>query len=527
LTVVVLGPAAPERTVESVLRSARAAGVEPELLRLAGGAPDIPLFPLPDAYAKHRALRLSSTPLVAYVRAGAVVDPGWVSAVLSALHAGASAMAAGPVLPVEEADAGADALATALARRLARATGPLLNTAVRRERALEAGGFVAMSWQPRDAGAEDLLLLARLLRRGARGAWCRGMAVSDAAAGPQESSRRARGRVLGRAVRRAGLPAGRAAVAALRSLPAGEAAPVAAAAAAAAGLADDRARSPLAPLERLPPGIRAAAGGSLRPLPPSPAPKTHLMYAAGSGRILHLYVDPSARLRAALADREAIRASSGLAGIPALHAVAQETDAIWTVEDRLVGSMPGRTAPAAWFPAVAEWAVRLAQPAGPSVAAAPGWHATWDAFAAASPARAESLRAALEPAEALPAVHMHGDLQRRNVLLGSAGVGVIDWEGAWHAGIPGLDLVFLALLARGDRPDPRVIEALLQGRDPAFGRLRDGLRRVGVAPEAERSALLMMLVTWAVGEQRRFARSGRRGTGPFAVLLARFAHRLA
>jgi aminoglycoside phosphotransferase (APT) family kinase protein len=123
---------------------------------------------------------------------------------------------------------------------------------------------------------------------------------------------------------------------------------------------------------------------------------------------------------------------------------------------------------------------------------------------------------------------MHGDLQRRNILLTPSGVGVVDWEGAWLHGIPGLDLVFLALLAHRDRPDPTIIDRLLRDRDPPFGALKSPLARLGLPGDTLRPALLAMLGTWALGEDRRLQRTraavARR---PYRDLLLSFTARLA
>jgi aminoglycoside phosphotransferase (APT) family kinase protein len=136
---------------------------------------------------------------------------------------------------------------------------------------------------------------------------------------------------------------------------------------------------------------------------------------------------------------------------------------------------------------------------------------------------------ALERAGRLPSAHMHGDFQRRNVLLAGPRVSVVDWEGAWLHGLPGLDLVFLALLARGDVPDADVISAVLAGADPPFGPLSRYLSLVGVSGATLRPALFAMLGSWMLGEERRLRRSlaTPSSTRLYQQLVLSFASRLS
>ena len=98
---------------------------------------------------------------------------------------------------------------------------------------------------------------------------------------------------------------------------------------------------------------------------------------------------------------------------------------------------------------------------------------------------------------------------------------MIDWEHAYREGLPGLDLLFRAVLARGDRPDPAVVASWAAGEEPAVGRLRDRLRRVGLDDDALRPALLVALVAWAAHEAERLAAPGflARGKPLFGELL--------
>jgi hypothetical protein len=140
--------------------------------------------------------------------------------------------------------------------------------------------------------------------------------------------------------------------------------------------------------------------------------------------------------------------------------------------------------------------------------------AAWKRHSEDVRARYRDLDAALAIVGSLPAVAMHGDLQRRNVLLDGDTVSAVDWEGAWLEGIPGLDLVFLALFATRDEPDLGLIARLARGADVPWG-LRGSLARLGIDDERLAASLAVMLATWALAEDRRRARLG--STPPTAV----------
>jgi len=139
-----------------------------------------------------------------------------------------------------------------------------------------------------------------------------------------------------------------------------------------------------------------------------------------------------------------------------------------------------------------------------------------------------SLERALTAVGRLPARHMHGDLQPKNVLATDGRLVAIDWEGAWLEGIPGLDVVFLALFAVADAPDLLLLQRLAEGADLASGGLRLALARLGVTAPTVPAALLVMLSTWAVAEDRRRSRLGSQPSAPlFQPLLAELGPRLA
>ena len=241
--------------------------------------------------------------------------------------------------------------------------------------------------------------------------------------------------------------------------------------------------------------------GPLAPLAASNPAKTHFLYSAGSELVVHLHVNPSERLKRSLAEREAIRERAG-SGVPALLRVVSGRDCLWAVEDRAAGATPPPERVHEWFPLASDWLMRMVDPVRTPLDRSAAWNGHAEDIRATYP----GLDRALALVGSLPAVAMHGDLQRRNLLLDGDAVSAVDWEGAWLEGIPGLDLVFLALFATGDEPDLGLIARLAGGAD-AWG-LRAWLERLGIDEQMLPTALVVMLATWALAEDRRRARLG-------------------
>ena len=287
------------------------------------------------------------------------------------------------------------------------------------------------------------------------------------------------------------------------------------------GLLGKRPWAPPDPPPELPDELRELP--RLAPLTASNPAKTHFLYTAGSELVVHLYVNPSRRLERSLAQREAIRERAH-GGVPALRGTTRGRDCLWVVEDRLRGAVPAVGRGSEWFPLVAEWLVGLGDPERTPLDRSGPWREHAAELRDGTP----GLDRALQVVGALPAVAMHGDLQRSNVLIDGATVGAVDWEGAWLEGIPGLDLVFLALFAAGSEPDFAVLEALATGGDGPYTALRPTLARLGVDDESLPAALLVMLATWALSEDRRRARLGSPPPRPaFRPMLDRLGPALA
>jgi hypothetical protein len=255
-----------------------------------------------------------------------------------------------------------------------------------------------------------------------------------------------------------------------------------------------------------PPEIRARLDAvDVVPLPAPDRPRPHLLYRAGPDRILHAYGSPLPTLRAALGSRAQIE----LRGVPRHDVVAEGRDSIWVLEERLRGEHPDRRTPGAWFDRVCAWALELAGPPGPRLGSQADWQGQVDAaLRACPPELRRDLAQAHDVVSALPAVRVHGDFSRKNVLLGEGGVGAVDWEDCALRGVPGRDVLLLAVGAGSDEPDADVIVRLARGENPTFGDLVGPLVQLGVAQSVRRDVLLTVLGGWAADEERRLSDPG-------------------
>lgn len=494
------------------------------------GARFLETFPGGLGNARNRGSAEARSSIVAFVDDDEVVDEGWAKGLIAAFGRAPSPDGLfGAVAPLDE-DGLAYCRFDGTDDRVFRGAGTPPwhvgtggNMAFRRDVLFEFGGFDPTFGRGAEAmAADETELVLRLLRCGKTLVWTPDMRVYHPTKSESErvASRMVYGRSMGRALRRhrRGPTAARYVV---------QLAHVAGGAVAgrdivrlreagvqlrgfAAGVLTPRTwLSPRRVLELAPPGIRRRLDGvRIEPLPAPDRPRPHLLYRVGSERILHAYGSPVAGLRRALEDRERIRSESGLDGIPQVDAIEPGLDSLWVLEGRLPGRHPRRPA-RAWFDRVGEWAVALAGPPGPQLRTTDDWGANTEAALRVCP---QGLRADLSRAHELvgelAAVRVHGDLSRKNVLVDGERVGAVDWEDCALHGVPGRDLAFLAVGARGAAPDANVIRRLVQDQDPPFGRLLEFLARVGVAHDVIRPVLLTILAGWAADEHRRLADLG-------------------
>jgi hypothetical protein len=272
-----------------------------------------------------------------------------------------------------------------------------------------------------------------------------------------------------------------------------------------------RPSSPEAALARAPEAVREAiCADQVDALEPLYRPDPHYMYRVGASRLLHLYVNPSPRLREGLALRERFRTAAAVHGIPQVHASAGCTDALWVLEDLLPGKEPRTEGVAGWYGTAARWALEFAGPAGSPVREGTWWSDEAAAAVAVSPPDLrEAVASALELLGGLPSRRLHGDFQRKNLLLDPGGrLGVVDWERAYEDGPPGLDLLFAAVMATGDWPDAELALTLADGRDPPWASVQQHLRAAGLDDADLRPYMLAAAAVWAADEHERLVRLG-------------------
>jgi hypothetical protein len=530
-----LGEERVAETVESVAASADAAGADVETIvvwQSAEPAPELDravilnVFPSGLAYARNRGLAAAQGELVAFVDDDEVVDPAWARGLLDAFaRAEAPAGVFGPIAPRDERglpycryDGGGSF------RLIQPETPPWRvgsggNMAFRRDALLAVGGFDPLFGAGSvSRSAEETELIHRLLESGRTLAWSPDPVVYHPSKTEAErlQSRFPYAFGLGKVVRRHRSPvlAARYGSEIARALTSGVRARDT------RRLRETRdtlrgftsavvlrasASSPFALLDRAPEAVAAALdGAAVEARELSYRPDPHFVYRVGGDRILHVYANPSARLRAGLAVRDALDRP----GIPKGLAEGREGDALWVLEEYLAGRPPQPDRVAEWFPSVAEWVLELGAGSGGMVRDGSWWA---DESGIALEAAREGLRpaveAALDTVGGLRGRPVHGDFQRKNVLLGER-LGVIDWEHAYEDGPPGLDVLFLATMARRDVPDAQLLRDLARGRDPEWAPLRGLLRRAGVGEEVFRPFLLAVLAVWAADEQARMGVAG-------------------
>ena len=483
------------------------------------------------ANARNRGLRAAAAPLVAFVDDDEIVDGGWVEAVVNAFDEDVAGVF-GPVAPRDDRGLPYCRYDGGGAARIfrGRSVPPWIvgtggNMAFRRETLLAVGGFDVLFGPGSVArSAEDTEVILRLLRSGHALLWTPDVVVyhptkTEAerlasrfpyAYGMGKIMRRHRDPVLtARYLKTIGEAAGRAA----RDRDRRRLREVASTARGfGAGVAFQGTPQSPDPLPREAPArVQAALDGArLEPREPAFRPDPHLIYFVGLDRLLHVYLNPTQRLRDGLAARERIRAQTALREIPELFALDETDDALWVLEERMRGHPPRADAVGTWFSIVAGWAARLAAGSAEPLRESAWWHENAEPSVAAAPA---ALRAAVKDAfdmvGELPARRLHGDFQPKNILFeGDTVGGVIDWEHAYEAGFPGLDILFGAVMARGWPPDARVVRLLARGKDPDWAPLVSLLAQAGLDAPDLRPPLLAALAAWAYDESVRIAAPG-------------------
>jgi len=355
LTVVVcsMGTAPLDRTLESLLASASAAGLGDEAAvevvvvwqgpvasaPVREGVRTIDVFPVGLSYARNRGLAAATAPLVAFVDDDEVVDAGWVRGLLDAFEAAPSAAAVfGEVAPLDASGIPYCVVTGDSPRAFRRPSTPPWvvgtggNMAFRRDVLLESGGFdTTLGAGAPGHSAEESDVIVRLLRSNHEAAWTPNAVVfhPTKTAAEHLASRRPYAHGLGVVARRrrdAGLAA-RYGLAAVQSWTIGartrDRRRCREAARTIAGFAEGlvagrRFASPDRFLARMPPEVAQALGGrTLRPGAATYGDDPEFRYDA-----------PEAAVRLVVGPRAADRAVDAPAGA----LVVVDRDATWIVE---------------------------------------------------------------------------------------------------------------------------------------------------------------------------------------------------
>jgi hypothetical protein len=533
-------------TVESVQAAASAAKIAVEVIvgwQSSDEPPALPgarvlhLLPVSLSYARNRGLEASRSRFVAFVDADEVVGDSWVAATLATLEGDARPKGCfGPIEPRPGEQGIPHCAFTGAEPRLIRGTsappwtvGSGGNMAFDRASLIALGGFdLLLGAGAIGLAAEDTDVIVGLLKRGATLAWSPEMTVFHPTKTEAErlASRFPYAFGLGRVVRRE--RSGELAVrqihslvlASIRALGKGNRRLLRENWAGWSGFLQGLLRrlpwvSPPKMIDFLPQALREDLGRRApSPLPAAFRPDPHFIYDCGDGRLLHAYVNPSDRLRSAIEDRDRISRETTASGIPKVLSSAAGIDSFWVIEERIPGTHPSPARAEEWLDPVAEWAVELGGALDVRLGDTPefvGRRA--ELLAGCSDRLRPALEGALDAVSDLPAAHVQGDLEAKNILLDSGRIAAIDWEAAQARGMPGIDLVFLVLTALDDPLDGSTVTAIASG-DAALFRHVERLERVGIGRDRLRPALLVMLALWAADERRRLAVIGRAGGEP-------------
>jgi hypothetical protein len=522
--------------IDAVRKSAEAAKLRVELVVASSdpalahlsdpGVRIVEVFPLESAYRRNRGLLQSHAPWVAFLENGQLPDETWAEAALDPFrsdHDVAAVIGLEPGVP-----SGTGGVSSAI-RPVRRCGG---NIVYDRAALLSLHGFRLFSNAPAGSAAPDVETVLRLRAQGRCVVTSADLAVALASNSPLHSPDFGVGHVLRRMHARNLIV--RYTAAAVKDVATRRRSERRDAARHArdlfSGLRSKTGQTAADyVLQHAPPTVMAALDGEDLSLLAAPRKaKLQFLYRAGP-RVLHLYVAPTDKLRRAISAREAIGQTPAVTGVPRVCLTEESLDALWMIED----FVPGSPVTAADFGAaedvLADWVVRLGGPPATVLGDTEAWRSHADRLRGADfPAPAgPRLARALEAVEELPSRQMHGDLQPKNVLVDAGQFSAVDWENASTVFAPGLDLLYLFLLANGAGPDENVIEELVGSSHRSKSVLLASLARLGVEDAALSDVLCVLLGTWAIGERRRRSRLGvDPGPSVFEPLFLKWVTRL-
>lgn len=549
-----------DEAIRSVLASTAAAGTTAEVVLVWQGLEPPPpprdgvrvLETLPAGVSNARNVGIAGAAagLLGFVDDDEIAAESWAAGLLAGFEDGAGAVF-GPVEPMDDrgrphcAHLGDEPRWIGSGER-PWAVGTGGNMAATRELMSYIGGFdPRMGAGSFGLSGEDTFLIARLQRIGAKLRWRPEMSVGHPSISDADAlaSRHPYGFGVGRVVRRQhsvrlasryGVDLGWAARDALRQRSRSGAKELVATTRGfiAGALRRDRWVAPDDLLERLPEELRPELLGH-RPhgLPVPHRTEPHFLYAVGEHRLLHVYGETEPGQREARRARATLRSRGLPAGIPELRGAIETSTALWLVEDRLPGraALPDRKP--AWWSTVTDLLVALGRLTGPPVRQGRWWPEVREALPQSlAPALREPVAGALELVGDLPSVVSHGDVQPKNIVLDGHLAGLVDWDGALAEGPPGLDLMFLAVMARSGQPEAEPMRALARGEDAAGVPVCEALRAVGLEGAGLRAAALVAAAIWAAAEAKRVQRPLGRDSPPapvFTRLLDEVAPELA
>jgi hypothetical protein len=221
----------------------------------------------------------------------------------------------------------------------------------------------------------------------------------------------------------------------------------------------------------------------------------HAVYACGADLVLHVRTGDRERCARASAVQ---RALGGLAGVPAVQAVADDGVAHWVLEERL-DIRPLPRDPTAWWPLACRWFAELGRRPAPGDG---GW---CERTASEFPQVADALRRAAE----LPAGPAHGQPGPDTLFRHAGdGIAVLGWEAAELDAPLGVDLVALATRIQRDEDRLAMLSGLLDGQEPRTGPLLGPLAGLGVPRDALPALVAAALAQLAGGEAVRAAALG-------------------